>query len=136
MSRDEVFFLAKMILDEIMEFTSTVEEPGPSKSILKGFIDESKNIPKGEYLSEMAQAAEQADALVDAYYYSLNAACKSGINLSKVFLLVHNANMRKKNPLTGEFQKREDGKIVKPPGWKPPDIKAEITKHSVEGSWS
>ena len=136
MSKDEVFFLAKMMLDEIMELTSTVEEPDGAKSILKGYIDESKNIPKGSYESEMAQSAEQADALVDAYYYSLNAACKNGINLSKIFLLVHEANMRKRNPLTGAFKKREDGKILKPPGWKSPDIEAEITKHTVEGSWN
>ena len=59
----------------------------------------------------------QADALVDVYYYSLNAAAKKGVNLSSIFSIVHAANMAKRDPATGQFLKREDGKIIKPKGW-------------------
>jgi predicted HAD superfamily Cof-like phosphohydrolase len=59
----------------------------------------------------------QADALVDVYYYSLNAAAKNGFNISAVFGIVHAANMAKRDPATGKFLKREDGKIIKPSGW-------------------
>ena len=45
------------------------------------------------------------------------------MNLSAVFGVVHGANMAKRNPATGKFEKREsDGKIIKPPGWSPPDV--------------
>lgn len=59
----------------------------------------------------------QADALVDVYYYSLNAAAKKGVNLSSIFSIVHSANMAKRDPKTGVFLKRADGKIIKPEGW-------------------
>ena len=44
MSKEQVMFLSKMILDEVMEFTATVAGPEESKSLLKGFIDDSKDI--------------------------------------------------------------------------------------------
>ena len=128
-------FLSKMMLDEIMEFTATVAGPEESKAALKGFIDASKDIPQGQSSSEVGQIAEQADALVDSYYYSQNAACKAGMNLSSVFAAVHAANMAKRDPATGEFLKREDGKIIKPKGWQPPDIEAEMRRQVEQGSF-
>merc|ERR1719359_1138763 len=138
MTKDEVFFLAKMMLDEIMEFTATVAGPAESKAALKGFIDASKDIPQETYESEndVAKIADQADALCDSYYYSLNAACKAGMNLSSVFQAVHAANMAKRDPATGEFIKRADGKIIKPAGWQPPDIVAEMRTQLEQGSWT
>ena len=69
--------------------------------------------------------ANQADALVDIRYYSLNAAAKKGVNLSSLFDIVQAANMAKKDPVTGTFLKREDGKIIKPQGWTPPNVRSQ-----------
>ncbi len=70
----------------------------------------------------------QADALIDVYYYSLNAAAKKGINLSAIFKIVHAANMAKRDPATGKFLKRDDGKIIKPAGWK---VTSASVKHRI-----
>ena len=43
--------------------------------------------------------------------------------------------MAKRDPLTGKFIKRDDGKILKPQNWTAPDIKKEIQKQRNEGSW-
>mmetsp|Transcript_40083 Transcript_40083/g.96672 ORF Transcript_40083/g.96672 Transcript_40083/m.96672 type:complete len:144 (+) Transcript_40083:1-432(+) len=128
-----------MMLDEIMEFLATVLPPAEAKDALKRFVDDSKDIPQVE--AEGAQRkihiiAEQADALVDVYYYSLNAACKKGVNLSSIFSLVHQANMNKRDPATGQFIKREDGKIIKPKGWQPPDVDSEVERQMTKGSWN
>jgi predicted HAD superfamily Cof-like phosphohydrolase len=132
MSKEQTFFLSKMILDEVMEFMACVCGPEESKSVLKSFINESKDIPQEDYTNDdnfnSQQISDQGDALVDSYYYSLNAACKAGIDLSSIFKVVHKANMDKKDPKTGKFIKREDGKILKPPNWQPPDIVAEIKR--------
>jgi ribonucleoside-diphosphate reductase beta chain len=61
----------------------------------------------------------------------LNACCKKGIDLSKIFNEVHKANMSKKDTITGKFLKRDDGKIIKPEGWKAPDIEKVITNMSI-----
>ena len=129
MSKEQVMFLSKMILDEVMEFTATVCGPEESKNTLKEFIDNSKDLPRGDYTQgSVEQISEQVDALVDIYYYSLNAATKVGQDMSAVFKIVHKANMAKRVPETGKFIKREDGKILKPVGWKPPNIVKEIEK--------
>tara|TARA_B100002019_G_C21096167_1_gene511145 strand:+ start:95 stop:832 length:738 start_codon:yes stop_codon:yes gene_type:complete len=137
MNYDEVIFLTKMILDETMELMATILPPKESKNIMKKLIDDSKDLPQEKYNEgeEYKKIADQADALVDIYYYSLNAACKKGINLSSIFNLVHSANMAKRDPITNKFLKREDGKIIKPKGWKPPDVEGEIKRQLIEGSF-
>lgn len=137
MGNDEVIFLTKMILDETMELMATILPPTESKNIMKQLIDDSKDIPKEKYVQgeEYKKIADQADALVDIYYYSLNAACKKGINLSSIFNVVHEANMAKRDLKTNKFLKREDGKIIKPEGWTPPDVDGEIKRQIEEGSF-
>jgi predicted HAD superfamily Cof-like phosphohydrolase len=59
------------------------------------------------------------------------------MNLSELFKVVHKANMDKKDLVTGRFIRREsDGKIVKPEGWRPPDIEGEIKRQMKNGSWN
>jgi energy-coupling factor transport system permease protein len=81
--------------------------------------------------------ADQYDAFVDIWYYSLNTSAKHGANLSKIFDVVHQANMAKRDPVTGKFIRREqDGKVMKPVGWQSPNIVAEIISQIKNGSWS
>jgi predicted HAD superfamily Cof-like phosphohydrolase len=136
MNENELFFLAKMMLDEIMEMCATVNDPIDYKYKLVKMIVESKDVVVDyKNMEKNELIAEQADALVDCYYYSLNAMAKKGVNLSSIFKLVHEANMKKRDPETGMFIKREDGKIVKPDNWEPPDIVAEINRQIKEFSF-
>jgi len=97
----------------------------------------SRHVSKlSDELKPLHMAADQTDALVDVYYYSQNAACKKGMNMSAVFEMVHAANMAKRDPATGEFLKRADGKIIKPAGWKAPDVEGEIVRQHKEGSFT
>lgn len=68
-----------------------------------------------------------ADALADLRYVILGAELEFGINGDAVFDLVHAANMAKLGP-DGKPIKREDGKTLKPEGWQPPDIAAELRR--------
>lgn len=143
MTKEETKFIAKMVLDETLELMATHWGPSEAKGILTQMIAQSEDLPQEEYSEEtqaerdIHQCADQADALVDIYYYSQNAACKKGMNLSSVFNLVHNANMAKRDPATGHFIRREsDGKILKPKGWQPPNVEAELVRQRDEGSWN
>jgi len=137
MNVDEVNFITKMVLDELLELYSTVLPPQLAKNAMTKMIDEAKCIPKMSVTPNQSHEliAEQADAFVDIWYYSLNCMAKKGVNLSKIFDLVHSANMAKRDPQTGKFLKRADGKIIKPKGWKAPDVNAEIKKQLHNGSW-
>lgn len=126
MSKDEVKFLVKMVLSEMTELCQTVTNS--HEESLRMMIEclgvDPSNQPK--YVDDIAVIADQADAMVDAWYYMLNASAKKGMNLSSVFDVVHKANMDKRDPETGKFNRREDGKILKPKNWKPADIYSEI----------
>ena len=45
-----------------------------------------------EELREATDQAEQADALVDAIYYICDTAVRHGLNLDRIFAIVHGAN--------------------------------------------
>lgn len=130
MCPEEVRFLAQMLIDELYELVGTVD-PEPRK-LLHELVDRGER--KFEPVSGTALIAAQMDALVDSYYYSLNAAAKAGCNLSRVFAIVHEANMGKRFP-DGEFHRRADGKVEKPPEWTPPDVEAEIKRQIDRGAW-
>jgi len=136
MNRPEVEFITKLILDELLELNSTVMTPNEAKSSIMNMLKVAKDCPQLRTSNAAEIVAEQADALVDIWYYSLNCAAKKGINLSSVFDLVHAANMRKVNPLTGKCVRRGDGKIEKPAGWCPPNITREMQRQSAQGSFS
>jgi predicted HAD superfamily Cof-like phosphohydrolase len=123
MNLQDVEFISKMIIDELLELFATVTDSGDAKNTIISQVNAAKDLDKESYSNESDQVAEQADALVDVYYYMLNSACKKNINISEVFNLVHEANMNKRDPETGTFIRRSDGKVMKPPGWTAPDIR-------------
>jgi len=58
-----------------------------------------------------------ADGLADLLYVTIGAGRQWGIPLEAVFSEVHRSNMTKEGG-----GKREDGKILKGPGYEPPDV--------------
>ena len=65
-----------------------------------------------------------ADALADIIYIACGTAVSYGIPLDRVFAEVHRSNMAKL--VDGKPIRREDGKILKPEGWTPPDTKGAV----------
>jgi predicted HAD superfamily Cof-like phosphohydrolase len=73
---------------------------------------------------------EIADALADIIYIACGTAASYGIPLDKVFEEVHRSNMAKL--VDGKPIYREDGKVLKPEGWTPPDIDGVLEKSHIE----
>lgn len=69
---------------------------------------------------------EIADGLADVIYVAVGAAIEFGIPLERVWAEVQRSNMAKVDPATGKVKRREDGKVLKPEGWTPPDIAAVL----------
>jgi predicted HAD superfamily Cof-like phosphohydrolase len=63
--------------------------------------------------------AHIARELADAVYVAYDNAAEYGIDLDRALAEVHRANMDKTK---GGVRKDKKGKVVKPPGWKPPDV--------------
>jgi predicted HAD superfamily Cof-like phosphohydrolase len=134
MSRSDVQFLIAMCTSELVELAQTVcdNEVDAMKMVRDAVgTDVKKSTPPVDTVTIIA---EQADAAVDVYYYCLNAFAKVGVNLDLVFDEVHRANMAKRFS-DGTFHRREDNKIIKPPGWTEPDINAVIQRQIDSGSW-
>jgi hypothetical protein len=72
---------------------------------------------------ETGNFPEAVDALVDILYVTLGAAVAWGVDLDLVWRAVHAANMAK-----GNGPMREDGKRLKPHGWKAPDVAGVIDR--------
>ena len=69
---------------------------------------------------------ETADAIVDSIYVLIGAALEFGIPVGSVWAAVQTANMSKAvEDEDGKRRviRRDDGKILKPEGWTPPDIR-------------
>ena len=82
-----------------------------------------------EELDELAQAMEDrdmvqiADALTDLLYVVYGAGHAFGIDLDECFQEVHSSNMSKLGP-NGKPIHREDGKVMKGPGYFEPDLES------------
>ena len=140
MTREEVLFVVKMNVEELMELLITVapDEPFPAedtRSILLDIVKSARLPGKGKPKTEEEVIADQVDALVDIDYYNCNAACKAGMNVDDVFDVVHEkGNMSKKFP-DGTFHRNEEGKVIKPPDWKEPDVLSVVQGWSLYGTW-
>jgi predicted HAD superfamily Cof-like phosphohydrolase len=70
-----------------------------------------------------ADPVETLDALVDILVVTIGAIHSMGANAEGAWNEVMRTNLAKIDPITGKVRKREDGKVLKPEGWKPPDLK-------------
>jgi len=65
---------------------------------------------------------EQLDALIDILVVTMGAIRAAGWDGEAAWKEVMDTNFAKINPETGKVIKREDGKVLKPEGWKAPEL--------------
>jgi len=70
---------------------------------------------------------EQLDACMDMIWVILGFCYMKGYNVKGAWDEVARSNLSKINPETGKVIKREDGKVLKPEGWTPPQLE-QFTK--------
>lgn len=91
-----------------------------TEKLCVGLIEEELEELKKAFLAK--DPVEGADALADLIYVLIFAAHCYGIPLRMVWKEVQKTNMDK-FPGGKVLRRESDGKIMKPEGWKPPDIK-------------
>ena len=65
---------------------------------------------------------EMLDALIDMVVVTVGAIHSMGADGEGAWNEVMRTNFAKIDPETGRVRKREDGKVLKPEGWKPPEL--------------
>ncbi len=71
----------------------------------------------------MGDRVEQLDALLDFIVVTTGAIHSAGFDGEGGWKEVMRTNFAKIDKETGKVRKREDGKVLKPVGWTPPDLK-------------
>ena len=71
---------------------------------------------------------EQLDALLDFIVVTIGAIHSAGFDGEGGWKEVIGTNLAKIDKETGKVRKREDGKVLKPQGWTPPDLKPYVKK--------
>jgi predicted HAD superfamily Cof-like phosphohydrolase len=75
-----------------------------------------------------ADPVETLDALIDIIVVTIGAIHSAGYDAEGAWKEVMRTNFAKIDKETGKVRKREDGKVLKPLGWTPPELAPFITK--------
>ena len=98
---------------------------GSNESQFKLYVD----LIDEEYNDELKLAianndqVEVLDALIDILVVTIGALHSMGADGEGAWKEVMKTNFAKIDKDTGKVRKREDGKVLKPEGWTPPDLK-------------
>lgn len=107
---------------DVDTFATACDQP-PSEAnyeMYLGLIDE-------EYIElqdavEANDRVEQLDALIDILVVTMGAIRAGGFDAEGAWNEVMRTNFAKIDSTTGKVRKREDGKVLKPEGWTPPNL--------------
>jgi predicted HAD superfamily Cof-like phosphohydrolase len=86
-----------------------------------------------EEFSELVASStkvDDLDALIDILVVTIGAINSLGANGEAAWQEVMQTNFAKIDPATGKVSKREDGKVLKPKGWTPPNLEPFIYKET------
>ena len=90
-------------------------------------------VAQGYDLKTMAQGpisdnVETLDALIDILVVTIGAIHSAGYDAEGAWKEVMSTNFAKVDRETGKVRKREDGKVLKPTGWRAPELTPFLTK--------
>ena len=120
--------MTNRMIEQVKEFNASLDSPGwfgSSKELdglLVSMIEEEVNELKDAV--EEYRIVDIVDALCDILYTTLGAAIRWDVDIQEAFNRVHDSNMSKL--VDGHFLKNEDGKVIKPKSYQPPDFEDVI----------
>jgi len=108
--------------EDIERFGSACDQE-PSEANYKMYLDLIRE--ETDELEEAIQdndKVEQLDALIDILVVTMGAVRAAGWDGEAAWKEVMDTNFAKIDPDTGKVIKRADGKVLKPEGWKAPEL--------------
>lgn len=134
-SPEEQVLRVNLVIEEALEFAEAM-------GVAVGFpmdLKETRHSDVAAYRHKIKLAAirpidlvEAADALADLSVVCIGSELTLGIPGDDVFETVHENNMSKLGP-DGHPIKNEIGRVVKPAGWRPPDIRKVLVDDGWDG---
>ncbi len=111
--KERVHLQTKLVVEEVCELLDALYGGD-------GGIREKFSSMTPSYNGDVKDLTEVSDACADIIYVVVGLSLALGIPLNEIWTEVHKSNMEKFHD--GVLLKRADGKVIKPEGWKPPDI--------------
>ena len=94
-------------------------DPGQYEMYLNLIEEEFKELQEAR---AMNNDVEELDALIDILVVTIGAIHSAGFDAEGAWKEVMKTNFAKIDHETGKVRKREDGKVLKPVGWVPPNL--------------
>ena len=110
------------VFEDVNKFGTACDQPA-SEANYKMYLDLIRE--ETDELEEAIQdndKVEQLDALVDILVVTVGAIRAAGWDGEGAWKEVMDTNFAKIDANTGKVRKREDGKVLKPEGWKAPEL--------------
>ena len=116
------------VFEDVNKFGTACDQPASEANykMYLSLIDEE--------VSELVEAVAaddkvvQHDALIDILVVTMGAIRAAGWDGEAAWKEVMDTNFAKIDPDTGKVRKREDGKVLKPEGWKAPQLEQFVGK--------
>ena len=110
------------VFEDVNKFGTACDQPASdiNYKMYLGLIAEEFDELQDAVLED--DKVEQLDALVDILVVTVGAIRAAGWDGEAAWREVMNTNFAKIDPDTGKVRKREDGKVLKPEGWKAPEL--------------
>ena len=118
--------MIKDVKDFLVAFGQTVDESNPDQARLY-FKLMKEEFSEFHTALVLKNDVETLDAVCDLIWVTIGYALSRGWDLENAFKEVARSNMSKLGP-DGKPIRREDGKILKPETWSPPDLDKFLTK--------
>lgn len=106
---------------------STIQANAKQAALYFSLVEEEYN-----ELLDARTEIERADAVIDMIVVLVGAGVSCGWNMQDLWDEVLRSNMSKIDPETGRVRRRADGKILKPDGWKSPDLEGILYKSKAD----
>ena len=110
------------VFEDVNKFGTACDQPASADNykMYLGLIAEEYN--ELQDAVDAADKVEQLDALVDILVVTVGAIRAAGWDGEAAWNEVMDTNFAKIDPDTGKVIKRADGKVLKPEGWKAPQL--------------
>jgi predicted HAD superfamily Cof-like phosphohydrolase len=121
--------MTNVFKDSLKFMVATGQTDVPNKKLSKLYL----SLIKEEYkeLRDAVKAKDEVeilDALIDLMGVTVGTAHAMGYDAEGAWNEVMKTNFAKIDPETGTVRRREDGKILKPEGWKAPELAPFLTR--------
>jgi predicted HAD superfamily Cof-like phosphohydrolase len=100
-------------------------DPGQYNMYLNLIEEEFKELQEAR---AMNNDVEELDALIDILVVTIGAIHSAGFDAEGAWKEVMSTNFAKIDKETGKVRKRDDGKVLKPIGWVPPELGQYLSK--------